>query len=67
MIERNIGCLQTRDSDDARNAAGGQEVIQVKSVAETQDACVLRCLRILKLAKPRKHKQPSSCTKMFCS
>ncbi len=25
MIERNIG-LQTRDSDDARNAAGGQEV-----------------------------------------
>ncbi len=27
MIERNIGCLQTRDSDDARNAAGGQEVI----------------------------------------
>ncbi len=27
MIERNIGCLQTRDSDDVRNAAGGQEVI----------------------------------------
>ncbi len=22
-----IGCLQTHDSDDARNAAGGQEVI----------------------------------------
>ncbi len=44
MIERNIGCLQTCDSDDAQNAAGGQEVIQVKSVAETQDACVLRCL-----------------------
>ncbi len=22
-----IGCLQTRDSDDAQNAAGGQEVI----------------------------------------
>ncbi len=27
MIERNIGRLQTRDSEDARNAAGGQEVI----------------------------------------
>ncbi len=27
MIEWNIGCLQTHDSDDARNAAGGQEVI----------------------------------------
>ncbi len=44
MIEQNIGCLQTCDSDDAQNAAGGQEVIQVKSVAETPDACVLRCL-----------------------
>ncbi len=27
MIERNIGCLQTSDTDDAQNAAGGQEVI----------------------------------------
>ncbi len=27
MIERNIGCLQTRESDGAQNAAGGQEAI----------------------------------------
>ncbi len=27
MIERSIGCLQTRDYNDARNAAGGQEVM----------------------------------------
>ncbi len=27
MIERNIGCLQTHEYDDGRNAAGGQEVI----------------------------------------
>ncbi len=26
MIEQNIGCLQTRESDDTQNAAGGQEV-----------------------------------------
>ncbi len=27
QLHKQIGCLQTRDSDDARNAAGGQEVI----------------------------------------
>ncbi len=46
IIERNIGCLQTSESDDTRNAAGGEEIIfsPQESVAETQDACVLHCL-----------------------
>ncbi len=37
MIERNIGCLQTRDSDDARNAAGGQ----IGQTEKTQGAFIV--------------------------
>ncbi len=36
-----IGCLQTYDSDEARNAGS---ISPQESVAETQDACVLHCL-----------------------
>ncbi len=43
MIELNIGCLQTRDSDDAWNAAGGQEVIFFSIGISSRNCAVYEC------------------------